>query len=134
MIFEIPKKECCGITTFKNQDTMIYYLIEMIHHAYTMDTFDDEILFKDNDFYNVQTMFFAHIDIYTAIVPFMLDMMRGKVPTEVSDLWAIMMADHFTLELFDKEEKATVEEFDETLISKGCPPLETINQIRKNTK
>ena len=131
MIFEIPKKECCAETTFKNQDTMLLYLIEMIDVAYHFDTAYDDIEFKDNDFLSIQLLENIHAVMYKPVLPMLYYMMAGRVTQDVQDAFLHVLTIQAFDEYWQSEAIPTREEVEHILEAGGCPPLSVVNEMRK---
>ena len=134
MIFEIPKKECCATTAFENQDTMLFYLIDMIDTAYILDTTDKTIEFKDNDFFNIQTLESIHAVMHEPILGMLYYMMQGRVPQDTQDAFLHILTEGAINNYYDCEVMPTIEEIEESLSKHNCPPLQQVNEMRARQK
>ena len=130
MIFEIPKKECCATTSFKNQDTMLFYLIDMIDIAYIMDTADENIEFKDNDFFNIQTLESIHNIMYKPTLGMIYYMMQGRVPQDTRDAFLHTLTNSAIDDYYDCEIMPSVDDIETKLSDNSCPPLSEVNEMR----
>lgn len=130
MIFEIPKKECCATTSFKNQDTMLFYLIDMIDTAYMLDTSDKTIEFKDNDFFNIQALELIHKIMYEPVLGMIYYMMQGRVMQDTQDAFLHILAHSAIHDYYDCEIMPSIENIEEKLSNNSCPPLGVINEMR----